>query len=390
MRSTKYVDDCCRSITAAREYPTDVYLVQLVRLHCLVDRISRALSPDDFNSASQDGFWSTPIAMAVKALETDLRRAEEEFKLDIVMENQQGQGHDQDEDAQSYRPSQPHSLASDLALVCKIHCDNVRLFLYGIALEDLDGLRNPWVNGEPGSTTNMRLPMIVNLVHSLVPVFDTICSWPTRSFFNVPFSVFAIYSHAALILAKLCVLSPDNVPGWDESYLQRYGLDIVSILQAVESKYADISRQIHSPLEIERDSFRRDGRSVVSAQTDRVVSRLRCIREVFESRRKIKRHRHSHPQQQLQDQQHHQYQHQHQRTLVEPIQQQTLDRPALNGYGQDLPSMATQNTADEYSGDPSATLIPSVHISPEELLEMSVTGAGLFDYLDDEFWRQLV
>ena len=71
MRYTSYTDECCRTITEAAEYPSDGYLVHLVRLHRVGDRISRVLSADDFDPVPA---LSAPIGMCVRSLESELQQ----------------------------------------------------------------------------------------------------------------------------------------------------------------------------------------------------------------------------------------------------------------------------------------------------------------------------
>ena len=70
IRYSKYVDDCCRVISEAAEYPTDIYVVHLTRLHGLANRITGTLFHDDCNVTT--GFASAPIVACVKSLESEL------------------------------------------------------------------------------------------------------------------------------------------------------------------------------------------------------------------------------------------------------------------------------------------------------------------------------
>lgn len=68
----KYADECCRAIAEALEYPTDAYLVQLVRLQRLADKINRTLSSEEVDLATTG--ITEPVAMCVKSLEVELEQ----------------------------------------------------------------------------------------------------------------------------------------------------------------------------------------------------------------------------------------------------------------------------------------------------------------------------
>lgn len=72
MRYTKYTDECCRVIEDAQEYNTDQYLVRLVRLHRITDRIRRTVSLDE-----SDPFGSLealPLGVCIRAIEVELQQ----------------------------------------------------------------------------------------------------------------------------------------------------------------------------------------------------------------------------------------------------------------------------------------------------------------------------
>jgi hypothetical protein len=79
VKYTKYVDECCRVIEEANEYPGDVYLVQLVRIQCLADKIRRTLGQDEWDWS---GGISTPIGACVKSLEGELQSLRASLTLD--------------------------------------------------------------------------------------------------------------------------------------------------------------------------------------------------------------------------------------------------------------------------------------------------------------------
>jgi hypothetical protein len=69
VRYTRHAEECCNVIIEAAEYPSDVYLVQLVRLHRLADKIRRSLSCDDVGVSMT---MAAPLGALVKALESEV------------------------------------------------------------------------------------------------------------------------------------------------------------------------------------------------------------------------------------------------------------------------------------------------------------------------------
>ncbi len=79
VKHTKYVDDCCRAIEEAAEYPSDDYLVQLIRIYCVADKIRRTLGQDEWDWS---GGISTPVGACVKSLEGELQSLRTSLTVD--------------------------------------------------------------------------------------------------------------------------------------------------------------------------------------------------------------------------------------------------------------------------------------------------------------------
>ena len=71
IRYTKYAEECCQLLLEAAEYPTDVHLIQLVKLLYMGDKINRTLNPQDFDPSSN---ISMPVGAAVKSLEAEVHQ----------------------------------------------------------------------------------------------------------------------------------------------------------------------------------------------------------------------------------------------------------------------------------------------------------------------------
>jgi hypothetical protein len=71
VRYTGYTEECCQVLSEAAEYATDGYLVQVVKLLSMADKINRTLNPLDFDPFSS---IVAPVGAAVKSLEAELRK----------------------------------------------------------------------------------------------------------------------------------------------------------------------------------------------------------------------------------------------------------------------------------------------------------------------------
>jgi hypothetical protein len=71
LRFTDYTKECCRIIAEAGEYPTDQYLVRLVRMHSLTDRIDHMLSYHESDPLGTS--LSAPLGMCIRLIENELQ-----------------------------------------------------------------------------------------------------------------------------------------------------------------------------------------------------------------------------------------------------------------------------------------------------------------------------
>lgn len=79
LRYSAQFADVCRYLEEAEEYPSDRYLVYLVRLQCIVQRIERKVPIDDFTADTM-----IPIAMFVKALHGELNDFKKSLPADLA------------------------------------------------------------------------------------------------------------------------------------------------------------------------------------------------------------------------------------------------------------------------------------------------------------------
>ncbi len=72
IRYSKYVDECCRAISEAAEYPTDIYVVHLTRLHGVAFKIMNTFTFDECHITPT--FTSAPIGACVNSFESELEQ----------------------------------------------------------------------------------------------------------------------------------------------------------------------------------------------------------------------------------------------------------------------------------------------------------------------------
>jgi len=76
----KYAESCCRILEDAMEFPTDIYLVQLVRMQRIADETRTTLYNEALENTSE---FTTLLSMGMASLERDLRDVGTTLRLDI-------------------------------------------------------------------------------------------------------------------------------------------------------------------------------------------------------------------------------------------------------------------------------------------------------------------
>ena len=76
----RYADECCQLILEAAEYPSDVYLVQVVKLLHLSEKIRNRLTQQDWDPPSG---ISAPVGACVKSLEAELLSLKPSVSADL-------------------------------------------------------------------------------------------------------------------------------------------------------------------------------------------------------------------------------------------------------------------------------------------------------------------
>ena len=81
LRFTKYTDECLVAIGEMKEYPTDEYIIYLLRLHRIGEKICRTIWDDPINIAYG---LPAPVVMCVQYLEIELRQFREVIPMDLA------------------------------------------------------------------------------------------------------------------------------------------------------------------------------------------------------------------------------------------------------------------------------------------------------------------
>ncbi|OAL20505.1 hypothetical protein AYO22_08806 [Fonsecaea multimorphosa] len=201
IRYTKYTEECLTTISESVEYPTDIYLVQLIKLSYISDKISRTIIQREWDLCSG---LSAPIGAYVKSIDAELRKCKASMSFDI-----------------------PQSVP----LLMNYYA--VETFLTEIALDDnIPASRY-------GSFSVTRLDMLFACLTSAKHFFEIFQSLPASIHFDLPYSTFTIVSHLYVLLSKLSLCIHD---GWDQNYVATY-LNFSDVLDQL-SKKAEEAREL--------------------------------------------------------------------------------------------------------------------------------------------------
>lgn len=78
-RFTKYTDECCKILEESPEFPSDRYLVQLVRIMHLAENINHTITVDDAHSSP--GLLA-PLAMSLRWHQVELQKLRDSFSCE--------------------------------------------------------------------------------------------------------------------------------------------------------------------------------------------------------------------------------------------------------------------------------------------------------------------
>ncbi|KAH8800269.1 hypothetical protein F5884DRAFT_809868 [Xylogone sp. PMI_703] len=207
IRYSRYADECCNALTEAAEYPSDTYIVQLMNLHRLSDKIGRTLAMIDFTHPVG---LSTPIGAYVKSLQSESKLQKDLLPVDT-------------------------SFNSTILLM---HYCNIEIYLYEIALGE-----NPNTL-EDGNYPFTRLDILFACLSSTKNFFDTMASFPISAYVYSPYTIWTQAGHAIITLLKLSLFVGD---GWDLDYVRSiidFSNLIDTLIQQLEEAKRCASQQV--------------------------------------------------------------------------------------------------------------------------------------------------
>ncbi|KAB8231349.1 fungal specific transcription factor domain-containing protein [Aspergillus alliaceus] len=179
MRYTYFTQECCNIIRDGAEYDSDKYLVQLVGVAQLAEKIHRGFSWEGLDPVS-----SVPVGLAVKWQEAELQQLKASLSSDT--------GH------------------RDILL---LHYHTLEIILYKIALAD--GQSDIQFGDHPMT----QLDLLVRCLESTRSFFSCIFSLESRLFPIFPYTFWCQVGHAIIVLSRLSLY--DSEKGhWDRDYVR--------------------------------------------------------------------------------------------------------------------------------------------------------------------------
>ncbi|KXL43285.1 hypothetical protein M433DRAFT_326566 [Acidomyces richmondensis BFW] len=201
---SKYLEECLHNLVRAREYDSDLLLVQLVRLQHLAEDAHTVENP------------SAPVQIYIKAYEADLKKLKDDDPCENMPEN----------------------------MLLKMQYLNTEILFWELSLNELQ--ENQAANLKSHLDDLYRL---INATKSFIDLYFTL---PLSSYLTIPFSVFGQFAHAFIVLTKLASL---EVEGWDVVRTQT--LDFGNIIETAAFKLEESVKSSPDGLQIQNDGFKK-------------------------------------------------------------------------------------------------------------------------------------
>ncbi|KLJ05686.1 hypothetical protein EMPG_10865 [Blastomyces silverae] len=205
MRFSRYADQCCHILQEAMEYPTDSYLVHLVRIQEIADTIGATIYSDNLmGSSTLNGSAATP--MAISSLEKEVQAMG-----DKISEMQ-------------------HLVIPPASYLYKIALDD-RLFSSLSATTS----RCPWTGNTdvlPSNTTSTITPtvsrtdLLVSCLFAIKSLADHFLALTDMVIFSLPYPTWLQLGHCILILTRVMEIRHNT---WDLGYVSHL-LDFREVL----------------------------------------------------------------------------------------------------------------------------------------------------------------
>ncbi|KAF1809130.1 hypothetical protein P152DRAFT_495064 [Eremomyces bilateralis CBS 781.70] len=237
MKFTRYMDDCCRVLLEKQEYPTDYFLVQLVKIQRIALCMQNTLPLDCLDPPSP---LTSSIGMSLKAFESEL----EQLKASL-----------------------PANIQSHLLFT--LHYRIVRLFMYEIGF-------NPELSEQHISITYFppvlsRPGILSACLDATRDLLQTILEIPHSDYFLMTYASWAQVAHAIIVLTKLCL---SKIDGWDNIEAEKqinFLFLIDELIDRLQTAVRDAA--IHPSPHGELDVF------------TRVIPQMRLLKQLYRAQR---------------------------------------------------------------------------------------------------------
>ncbi|RMY43651.1 hypothetical protein D0865_11094 [Hortaea werneckii] len=224
---TKYLDECIMHLAEAKEYQSDALLVQMVRLQ----KIAHEVIATEASTA--------PMQMYVKVFEAEVEKLQSQMPC-----------HERESDKYN--------------MLLQMQYLSVKILVYELPLSELLQQEPPKTSASSALRSHMdSLHNLTEAIRSFVNVYFTI---PLDQYLTTSFAIWGQFAHCFITLSKLATL---DIDGWD---WKASHFDFVKIVDEA-ALYYDRAGQ-SSP----------DGLTVVNDSFVKWASRLRWLKQLYESR----------------------------------------------------------------------------------------------------------
>ncbi|KAL2375060.1 hypothetical protein RJZ57_000464 [Blastomyces gilchristii] len=220
MRFSRYADKCCHILQEATEYPTDSYLVHLVRIQQIADTIGATVYNDNLmDSSTLNGPAATPLV--ISSLEKEVQAMGDKISemRHLVI---------------------PPAWREKAMLMISYH--SMQAYLYKIALDDrlfssLSATTSgcPWASNTdvlPSNTTSTialtvrRTDLLVSCLFAIKSLADHFLTLTDMVIFSLPYPTWLQLGHCILILTRVMEIRHNT---WDLGYVSHL-LDFREVL----------------------------------------------------------------------------------------------------------------------------------------------------------------
>lgn len=256
VQRTGYLEDCCCSLEKAAEYPTDRFLVSLLRLQNIAERVSHAFQYGPIQTHTRHN-WRVPLPLYIVSFERDFQTYKNGLSTDL-RQNSKWQI--------TFRTIPRNvifdSSSSDLLL---LHYYSAMAYLYEHALYE------PIQETHFGQPGFRRMEYLFECLQTIKSFHEVLFMIPSGQYYHMPFIYWAQVTHALITVSKLCFL---DAADWNVAYARE------------ESKFSELLGQVSSRLEEARAHQNSEADPVDNAQDVFIglARRMRTMKSKYDSK----------------------------------------------------------------------------------------------------------